>query len=220
MDVTSGNILLHKPLGEKRRSPVSWLCFDDRAVVQKSVSRMSKLPIPGQKSKKQVTEEPGLFVGLMDGRIFYIALRTGQVDSITIQGAEEVDSQLSSILLLDGTGAPVMPDGIAWEEFSRPASEDRTGFSEDVEEEEFELVIRNLDEERNTAKKRTAEPEPAEKQEVTPQDEKYLLVCAGNTVSIYKLPSYRLYSSFECENTPQCANVVELGQFHQLFVSS
>jgi len=212
LDITTGRILLHKALGEERRAPVSWLCFDDRAVVEKEMD-MGRTK-RARKTRKQRTEEPGLFVGLADGRLFYIALRTGQVDAITVQGAEENESVLSSILLLEGTGAPVIPEGISWETLlSESVESNEATPSRDMDEEEVELVIRNLDEEHNAALIEAASSRAplaeAAKQELSPQEGKYLLVCAGNVISIYSLPNYRLYSSCTCDEIPQSANVVE-----------
>ena len=96
VDIDSGRVLLHKSLGSNAASPVAWLSFDDSALVKK---------------KKKKVMERGLFAGLEDGRIFYIALRTAQVDMLPIESFSETECILSDVLMLNGTGAAVAPDG-------------------------------------------------------------------------------------------------------------
>lgn len=179
-------------------------------MIQKEIAQASRK----QKTKKQTAVEPGLFVGLEDGRIFYIALRTGQHDAITIPGSEENSQILSSILLLDGKGAPVIPTGIPWEEFNltnnnttEDEEENKSKFNDD-DDVEVELVIKNLDEEHKNSPARNS-PSIEENTEIAIEDRKFLLVCSGKFITIYALPSYNIYSVFECEDTPESANVVE-----------
>ena len=207
LDITTGRVLLHKALADTDQSPVTWLCFDDRAVVQKEVAAKGKRILKAQKSRKLTSVEPGLFVGLEDGRIFYVALRTGQSDSIAIPGSDH-QSTLSSILLLDGTGAPVVPTGTAWE--SMVKEQEVPQALNDDEDVEIELVIKNLDEERERSSPVASEsPSKGAVGEIRLEDSKYLLVCSGDMIIIYALPSYRIYSTFECEEKPESANVVE-----------
>jgi hypothetical protein len=181
---------LHKALAGSIPSAVVWLCFDDRAIVEKAVREKSR--------KKRAFLEPGLFVGLQDGRIFYMALKTAQVDRIT---SEDNEMDLSTILLLDGSGAAVLPAAEPWKSSSQLQEEEqnRSQF-----ENEGELVIRNLDEElpRENSKGSII-------RQVSPEDQKYVLVCTGEYIRIYALPSYNLYSEYMCLDTPESANVVE-----------
>jgi len=191
LDIVSGTVLLHKDLSANVPSAVVWLCFDDRAIVEKAIR---------EKKKKRAVQEPGLFVGLQDGRIFYIALKTAQVDRIT---TEDNEMGLSSILLLDGIGAPVLPQAEPWKS-TRQLQEERERAQ--LENENEELVIRNLDEElpRENSKSSIRMKGP-----VALEDQKFVLVCTGEFIRIYALPSYNLYSEYECAETPESANLVE-----------
>lgn len=81
---------------------------------------------------------------------------------------------------------------------------------EEDDEEEIELVIRNLDEERErTDSEKSISPKVDPHTAPSLEDSKYLLVCAGHMITIYQLPSYRTYSTFQCPEEPEAANVVE-----------
>ena len=173
------------------------------------------MKVEKKKKKKKVTSiEAGLFVGLEDGRIYYIALKTGQIDRITKKksenGGEEGDETLSAIILVNNNGSPVIPPSIEWEFIMKTRKE------EEEKEKQFsnstDLVIRNLDEELKQKSARSTQEKQRSTQEnevIVENDRKFMIVCSGNEISIYSLPSYKLYSRYTCRENPEMANIIE-----------
>ena len=70
-----------------------------------------------------------------------------------------------------------------------------------------EFVVKNLDEVKAKKKDKLANRIHGP---LTNEDRKFMVVCFDNFISIFSLPSYQLYSSYECRNRPVSANVAQI----------